>query len=225
MSYDSNGWPVLTRNFASFAGCGGVSDGTYAFKSRLSGKELTDGVGRLDVFRDATAEVSAAEEREKLAMTDATTRLPNRSLGLQIITREVSRSKRELTPLGVVIMDIDHFKQVNDDHGQLVGDKVIAAVAAAVSATIRGSDACIRWGGEEFLIVLPRANVEAAATLAERVRQRIEILAIEGTPRVTVSLGAAELAPAETTLDHAIARADALLYRAKSSGRNRVGRR
>ncbi|MEO6950475.1 MAG: diguanylate cyclase [Polyangia bacterium] len=186
---------------------------------------LPNGVGRLDVFRDATAEVHAAEQREKLAMTDATTQLPNRALGVQLIARELSRARRELAPLGVVMMDIDHFKQVNDRHGHPMGDKVLAAVAAIIQSTVRGSDACVRWGGEEFLLLLPRANVEAAATLAERVRVRIEALDVEGMPRVTVSLGAAELAAGETSLDPAIARADALLYLAKSSGRNRVGRR
>lgn len=155
-------------------------------------------------------------------MTDSTTKLPNRALGVQLIAREVSRARREQTPLGAVLLDVDHFKQVNDRHGHAAGDKVLAAVAAVVSATVRGSDACIRWGGEEFLLLLPRGSAESAATLAEHVR--VEAIDVEGMPRVTISLGAAELAFDESSLDDAIARADALLYRARSSGRNRVGR-
>jgi two-component system cell cycle response regulator len=186
---------------------------------------LPDGQGRLDVFRDATAEVDAAEKREKMAMTDAVTGLPNRALGVQLITRELSRAKREATPLGVVMVDIDHFKKVNDTHGHAVGDRVLHAVAQEVAATIRGSDACIRWGGEEMLLLLPRATFDSAMLLAERVRARIEALHVDGLPTVTLSLGAAELVPGETSLDPAIARADALLYAAKSTGRNRVGRK
>ena len=185
---------------------------------------LPDGQGRLDVFWDATAEIDAAREREQLAMTDAVTGLPNRAHGLQLITREVNRARRDGMSLGVVMLDIDHFKKVNDRFGHAVGDRVLRAVANAAVAAVRGSDACIRWGGEELLLVLPRATREAAAMLAERVRARVESFRDAELPPVTVSLGVSELDAGEASLTPAIARADALLYAAKAGGRNRVGR-
>jgi diguanylate cyclase (GGDEF)-like protein len=185
---------------------------------------LPDGIGRLDVFWDATAEIDASREREKLAMTDAVTGLPNRAHGVQLIAREMSRAQREATSLGVVMIDIDHFKQVNDRFGHAVGDKVLRAVANECGAAVRGSDAVIRWGGEEILIVLPKAALDATEQLAERVRTRIESLNEPDLPKVTVSSGIAERALNEDSLTPAIARADALLYEAKAAGRNRVGK-
>ena len=185
---------------------------------------LPEGLGRLDVFWDATAEIHASREREKLAMTDAVTGLPNRAHGLQLISREVSRAQRENATLGVVMIDIDHFKQVNDRFGHAIGDRVLKSVADECGAAVRGSDAAIRWGGEEILLVLPRATLESTLHLAERVRARVESLRETNLPPVTISLGVAVRLGNEDTLTPAIARADALLYAAKAAGRNRVGR-
>lgn len=129
-----------------------------------------------------------------------------------------------IVPLSVVMLDVDRFKLINDEHGHAAGDIVLRHVATVAAQVLRSGDAVIRYGGEEFLLVLPEANVEQAAKVAERVRAAIGGQAVPvgqiGVP-VTVSLGVAERRPAELR-EEVIARADAALYRAKQAGRDRV---
>lgn len=127
------------------------------------------------------------------------------------------------TPVSVIMIDIDHFKAINDTHGHAVGDEVLRHVARLLSAGLRAGDAIVRWGGEEFVLVLPNVSTRAAARIAERARATVE-----GSPTrvakgigVTVSAGVASR-KSEESLDELIGRADASLYRAKQSGRNRV---
>ena len=133
---------------------------------------------------------------------------------------------RAQTPLAVAIADIDHFKAVNDTHGHLAGDAVLAAVSAAMRDLLRDCDLCGRFGGEEFALLLPRTTAAQALEITERIRQGISQLAIprDGTAaiRVTISIGVAVPSQARRTLDDLLAAADHALYQAKRSGRDRV---
>jgi diguanylate cyclase (GGDEF)-like protein len=174
-------------------------------------------VGQLNVFTDITAEKDLAIERERLARTDALTGLVNRRGGEWAIAREVARRQRGDRPLAFALVDIDQFKRINDEQGHAIGDQILVDLARVLEAHVRGSDLAIRWGGEEFLLVLPETDAEQARAAAERVRAAVEAL----DRQVTVSVGVCAMAANETS-NRAISRADAALYEAKRAGRNRV---
>ncbi len=179
---------------------------------------LPDGTGQLDVWLDITAELMLA----RAALTDSLTGLANRR-GAQLATRrEVARALRHRGPVSFLLVDIDDFKLVNDTRGHAVGDEVIQGVAHALSSTLRESDVAARWGGEEFLAVLPDTDQPSARAIAERVRAAVEAGEWGSGLRVTVSIGVAQLVDGEH-VEGAIGRADAALYKAKNAGRNRVG--
>lgn len=169
--------------------------------------------------------VKRAERRLSLAAaTDPLTGLNNRRRIMEVIRYWVTRRKREAAPLCFVVCDIDHFKRINDEHGHDAGDKVLVAVAETMSRTLREQDSVARWGGEEFLIVMPNTALTQAIAVAERLRQQIEdtTLAIgERTIRISLTLGVTEH-HAEEDPEASIARADNALYRGKEGGRNRV---
>jgi diguanylate cyclase (GGDEF)-like protein len=181
----------------------------------------------LRLLRDAAKEASVALERayahaetEAAATTDQLTGLPNRRF-LEILAARPAGRRRD-DELAVLMVDIDHFKHFNDRFGHAAGDGVLRAVADAIVRTVRTDDFPIRYGGEEFLVVLRRADREIAVAVAERLRRNvagIDIAALRLPSAVTVSVGVAVGAPA---LDTLIGRADAALYRAKSAGRDRV---
>ncbi len=160
------------------------------------------------------------------ARTDAKTGLLNAGAWQREAAVEVTRAARAQTPLAVAIADIDHFKAVNDTHGHLAGDAVLAAVSAALRDLLRDCDLCGRFGGEEFALLLPRTTAAQALEITERIRQGICQLAIprDGTAaiRVTISIGVAVPSQARRTLDDLLAAADHALYQAKRSGRDRV---
>ena len=160
------------------------------------------------------------------ARTDAKTGLLNAGAWQREAAVEVTRAARAQTPLAVAIADIDHFKAVNDTHGHLAGDAVLAAVSAAMRDLLRDCDLCGRFGGEEFALLLPRTTAAQALEITERIRQGISQLAIprDGTAaiRVTISIGVAVPSQAPRTLDDLLAAADHALYQAKRSGRDRV---
>ncbi len=156
---------------------------------------------------------------EQQAMTDALTGLLNRRGGEESIQKHISRSLRVKTAISFVLVDIDHFKKINDRYGHATGDLVISGVANALRENLRTADIGIRWGGEEFLLCLPDTDLAGAIVAAEKVRQVIEKLDFDITP-VTVSMGCAELGG--DSFHVALARADMHLYFAKSKGRNQV---
>ncbi len=160
------------------------------------------------------------------ARTDAKTGLLNAGAWQREAAVEVTRAARAQTPLAVAIADIDHFKAVNDTHGHLAGDAVLAAVSAAMRDLLRDCDLCGRFGGEEFALLLPRTTAAQALEITERIRQGISQLAIprDSTPaiRVTISIGVAVPSQARHTLDDLLAAADHALYQAKRGGRDRV---
>lgn len=173
-----------------------------------------------------------AELREKnatlarLSTTDPVTGMRNRRYVAEFLTLEVLRATRYRTPLSVMLVDVDHFKRVNDVHGHRIGDAVLQVVADTLRGALRATDLAGRYGGEEFLVVLPQTGLAGAGMLAERVRGAIEATAIEvgaSTPlSVTVSIGVAELGESARNAEQLVERADTALYAAKNGGRNRV---
>ncbi|MDB4976468.1 MAG: diguanylate cyclase with and sensor [Myxococcaceae bacterium] len=158
-----------------------------------------------------------------LASTDHLTGLLNRRAGEDKLQRELVRSRRYERELSCVLLDIDFFKRINDTYGHATGDHVLRNMARLLSERIRGSDAAARWGGEEFLLVLPETGLTGAYELAEALRKLVASTSFDLPIGVTISLGVAQVGPDETP-EHVVARADELLYAAKRNGRNQVGR-
>lgn len=162
-----------------------------------------------------------------LSLTDALTGAHNRRSVLDQLERELARSQRQGPPLSVLLVDLDHFKKTNDTWGHAVGDEVLKAAARALAESLREYDMVGRWGGEEFLILLPTAGPEQALALAERCRQRLAALRVPAANGEVVPVsGSIGLAtnPPQRPLDAAalVHCADEALYRAKQNGRNRV---
>lgn len=166
-----------------------------------------------------------ASQMRKLASVDGLTGAMNHNTTVSLLAHALERGRREGQPVGFVMLDLDHFKRVNDRHGHVVGDTVLREVAACTRARLRGSDVLGRLGGEEFGLVLPATGVAGARHLAEQVRQAVEALQMQGDGgkplRVTLSAGVAE-ATRDDTPETLIHLADKALYQAKQQGRNRV---
>jgi diguanylate cyclase (GGDEF)-like protein len=158
---------------------------------------------------------------ERLALTDPLTGLSNRRAGERALEREVARARRAASPFSLALLDLDHFKEINDAHGHAVGDDVLCKVRRILTSTFRASDLAVRWGGDEFLVLLPDVPLEGAVVFAERARMQVESLSLPGTGQLTISAGIVEVHPSEDPRA-AIMRADAKLYEAKAAGRNRV---
>jgi diguanylate cyclase (GGDEF)-like protein len=173
------------------------------------------------VCTDITTEVDLALAYQKMAVTDPLTGLANRRGVEQHMRREVARVMRHGYRLSFVMLDIDHFKRVNDRFGHSMGDEVLRRVAESVGKTLRTSDVAARWGGEEFLVVLTDTGLEGARMCAERIRSAVDTLDIPRVGGVTISAGVAELTRGEE-LSITLLRADELLYQAKAAGRNCV---
>jgi two-component system cell cycle response regulator len=191
---------------------------------RWTGKPiiLPEGQGQLDLFRDVTAEVKRDRAREERLRVDHLTGLYNRRGAEEAFVREIARARRMGAPLGLVLADIDLFKQINDTYGHSAGDRALRHVSASIVGCARVTDVAIRWGGEELLVLLPGTDLAGCKVFAERMRASVEALRLEGAVPVTISCGAAQLAADEATLDATVARADGRLYEAKASGRNAV---
>lgn len=157
----------------------------------------------------------------KMATVDALTRLANRWVGIHNLGQEVARSKRTKAPLSVLLIDLDDFKQLNDAHGHLVGDQALRITSRVLRESLRRSDTCCRFGGEEFLVVLPNTTSEDAAVMATRVFIAIETRGEEVELPLTVSIGLASLTSSDDTPEDLLARSDRALYAAKERGRNR----
>ena len=161
------------------------------------------------------------KELIRLSTTDSLTGIHNRAKFDEELDKCEASSKRYGTPLSLIIFDFDNFKDINDTYGHQVGDRVMVEVVAIIDEKIRGSDIFARWGGEEFVLLLPNTIHKAAADLAERLRLKICEHVFDVVGRVSCSFGVAELTRDEAA-ESLVNRADKLLYQAKNEGRNRV---
>jgi len=163
---------------------------------------------------------------KQLSNTDPLTQIYNRRYMMEMMSKEMKRAERKGTHLSLIMMDIDHFKKVNDLYGHQSGDKVLQTAAKLVSMDIRSYDCAARYGGEEFVLVMPETTHENALTIAERIRGRIQLHTYTGPLKglkTTISMGVATYpTPFIASIDDLIREADEALYRAKGAGRNRV---
>ncbi|WP_455756963.1 GGDEF domain-containing protein [Sulfurimonas sp.] len=169
--------------------------------------------------------IELSQQLKFLANNDPMTNIFNRRYLLEIADVYIKTSKREKTDLCVVMLDIDHFKNINDTYGHDVGDKVIIACADIVKQNIRETDIFARFGGEEFVILLPNTNIDGAFDLCDKIRMLIEANILENDVSVTVSMGITKYNDKSEDIDALIKKADLGLYEAKETGRNQVVRR
>lgn len=160
-------------------------------------------------------------ELERLATTDPLTTLYNRRKIQSQLEYEIKRVKRYKTPLSIIILDIDHFKTINDHHGHNKGDEVLINISRILFSHVRSTDMVARWGGEEFLIVSVSSTAKETYQLADKLRKLIEQTHFDGINNITASAGIAEYSKDMSLADY-INQADKALYLAKSKGRNRV---
>jgi len=176
------------------------------------------------VVQDISEEVKMREQLEKEVITDSVTGLLNRNGYNLFIQREIDRSIREEKPLSTIMFDIDHFKQVNDEYGHRIGDDVLRTVAVEIKKILRKMDIFARWGGDEFIIILPETVADGAFILAEKIRKIISELCIPlregGDLTNTISLGVTEWTQG-MSIEELEERVDTALYVAKEGGRNK----
>ncbi|MES2819928.1 MAG: diguanylate cyclase [Pseudomonadota bacterium] len=169
--------------------------------------------------------VAVAQHRlKKQATTDSLTGLFNRRYAIEVAAYEITQRSRSQAPLSVMVADLDHFKAINDAQGHEGGDRVLKAVAEVLRRCVRSQDTVARWGGEEFLVILPGSPLPQAREVAERIRAEVQALALQlgSTPvAVSLTLGVSLYREGER-LEECIDRADRALYRGKKAGRNRV---
>jgi diguanylate cyclase (GGDEF)-like protein/PAS domain S-box-containing protein len=183
-------------------------------------------VGAVEVFRDISSsdEPAAGEELRRMALLDPLTELGNRRYAEMTLGSRLSEMDRYGWSLGVLFVDIDNFKEINDRHGHVAGDDALRMVARTLRHAARASDFVGRWGGEEFIVLLPNATAPELTATADRFRTLVESSGLRlpaGLLSVTASIGAT-LARPEDTSESVVRRADALMYQAKREGRNRV---
>jgi diguanylate cyclase (GGDEF)-like protein len=179
---------------------------------------------REEEARDAEHARDALQRRhddlEYTATHDSLTGLLNRAGMARLRAKAHTQGALDTTQYVLALLDIDHFKQINDRQGHLFGDRALCAVADAITRAIRSTDVAVRYGGEEFLVVLPDTRLDGGAEIAERIRRQVEALQLPVT--ITVSIGIADGGPGGESPEAVFERADQALYRAKKSGRNRV---
>ncbi|MBK7858052.1 MAG: diguanylate cyclase [Archangiaceae bacterium] len=193
------------------------------FWTDISARVVQLGSERAVMFgiRDISAQKSAEEQLRALAATDSLTGVLNRRRVFEVAAEEVDRAQRYERPLALAMIDLDLFKSVNDRFGHAVGDVALREVARTVRESVRKGDQLGRYGGEEFLLVMPETSLEAARAVLERVRAAVQRIAMEPQVALSVSSGVVTLRKDEK-LEPVLIRADAALYSAKQAGRNRV---
>ncbi|WP_304545898.1 GGDEF domain-containing protein [Sulfurimonas microaerophilic] len=196
--------------------------------SQGEGKAFEVSVGKLEeyekmyvvIFTDITSLESERKILEKLAYKDPLTDIYNRQIFNTMLTQAYSDKQRNGDKLSLIMLDIDHFKQVNDKYGHDMGDKVLIEFTKLINKHIRSSDIFARWGGEEFIILLPKADIDAAYRKAEELRLLVENFEDPYLPKITISLGVAEITDDDKERS-CFKRADKALYKAKET-RNKV---
>jgi len=187
----------------------------------LSGHYL----GRVWFFRDVSERKKAESALKELAEHDPLTGAANRRFFLLRLTQEFARARRYGTSLSLLMIDIDHFKRINDRYGHAAGDEVLKVLCVTCSGVLREVDLLGRFGGEEFTVSLPLTDLEGAYATAERLREAVaaQVVSMDGQLiRCTISAGTSTLEAADVNIDTLIQRADKAMYRAKKHGRNRV---
>lgn len=177
--------------------------------------------GAVIVFTDITERKKMEKQLYSLSITDTLTSLYNRRFQLEMLRNSKNRADRYGEPFSILMIDIDNFKSINDQYGHNMGDLVLKKVSNVFIKNVRASDIVSRWGGEEFLILLPNTKLDGAVSIAERIRSQIETINIETLPKITVSIGVTSYKLSET-IENLISRADKALYEAKVSGKNNV---
>jgi len=177
-------------------------------------------IAQYGLAKQFAARTALKQQIEQTAITDALTGAHNRHHFAAVASAEVALAQRKHLPLCALMVDIDHFKTINDTHGHAVGDIAIQQVCATLKQNLRLTDMLFRWGGEEFLILAADSNLEESVALAERLREKCADLLPQEACHITVSIGVAELA--DRTLDELTQAADRALYAAKQNGRNQV---
>lgn len=223
------------RNGEAFVEDLGSQSGTYLNGALICGKTpVTDGdqigLGRSTLIRFSL--VDRVEEQAMLTLFELTLRDPltrayNRRYFDRRLLEEVSFARRQGSPLSLLIIDVDHFKRVNDDYGHPVGDLVLERVASGIQGVMRPEDVLARYGGEEFVVIARHTSLNNAKVLAERIRRHVEALSMQlpgGAIQVTVSIGVAAQSQETdySSRDELMVAVDAAMYAAKSAGRNRV---
>lgn len=173
------------------------------------------------IIRDQTEQKKLEDELRELSETDSLTKIYNRRKFDELLMEEIEKAKRYEHPLSLTMLDIDDFKRINDKHGHVVGDDVIKKVTHVVAKSLRNIDHLARWGGEEFVFVVPETPLEGTLILADRVRKGIEGADFGFTDKVTVSLGVTEYKAGDSP-QGLLKRADDAMYRAKEHGGNKV---
>ncbi len=203
-----------------------LRDGSIQEVDVYSGPILYNGsVALISFIHDATRRKSLERKLKVMASTDPLTGCCNRRRFLTILRHEFRQSRRNRTPLTFAMMDLDHFKDVNDTYGHPAGDAVLKALAHACAKLIRESDCFGRLGGEEFGVVLPATSIEAAIPVLARVResaQELRLVLPQGPVGATLSIGISQADDADANETPMLKRADAALYAAKANGRNRL---
>ena len=175
----------------------------------------------LSIGTDITERKSFEKRLEKLATTDLLTGLYNRRKFEESLIREIEEAKRYGKTFSIILLDIDFFKEINDTYGHQVGDYILQTIAKLIKKLLRRTDIVARWGGEEFVIILPNGKMKGAFQLAERIRKTVESTKFPIEKKCTVSLGVTEYQPNDTP-HSLLKRADLALYAAKQNGRNRT---
>ncbi|MBB4314635.1 sensor domain-containing diguanylate cyclase [Roseospira marina] len=175
----------------------------------------------LTMLTDVTQQQELMAQLEYRANHDGLTGALTRQKGTADLEKETQRAQRQKHPTTIVLLDIDNFKAINDQLGHVTGDRILVEVVARLSERVRQTDSLVRWGGEEFLVILPDTDATGGGQLAEALRAAVERVAVAGGDRVTISLGVATWRPGES-LEEWVNRADAAMYQAKRAGRNRV---
>jgi diguanylate cyclase (GGDEF)-like protein len=210
----------------------GSTNGTFVNGIKVDRKELADGdkimVGSTTIlkftYHDYLDEVFQRQMYES-ALRDGLTKVFNKKYFTDYLEKEFAFAARHKGPLALIFLDIDHFKKINDTHGHAAGDQVLVALARCIESQLRSTDVVVRYGGEEFTVLLPDTPVAGGFVSAERLRAAIAAMTErEGLPpglRITASIGVAAITSGDDGAQ-LIPRADAALYQAKRGGRNRV---
>lgn len=219
---------VSTRAMSDRGEVTGLTFDGREFPAEISIAKLQHPNGMLytAVVRDISERKRVEQELRRMATTDPLTGLWNRRRFMELSEGELSRMRRYGRPVSVLMLDIDHFKAINDTHGHAAGDEALCLLADLCRSALRETDHLGRLGGEEFAVLLPETALDEAADVAERLRRRLAAsafpLSCGVTLRMTASIGVASCAADDTAIDRALGRADHALYRAKNSGRNQV---